>query len=168
MPLTLDGRTSLEGLSDEMRYAHSVKLIAEECPLRVLPMERMAGSATLKMAAHHAVPVYRDGKIDFGSVSHLTPGFDRALRIGYRGLRQEIEERLACGGLDAKGVDLLEAMLLCLDAAALWHRRHIRILDDLAARSVGREQAVYREVRENLRNVPKNPPSTFREAVQSL
>ena len=70
--------------------------------------------------------------------------------------------------VNKRGADLLHAMDLCLDAAAVWHRHHMEALDRLAGQSTGEEQATYLRVREALRNVPERPPETFHEAVQSL
>jgi pyruvate-formate lyase len=168
LPLTLDGRDDLKDASDERRYAHCIKLIAEQAPLRVLPGERIIGSATLKQGPMHCVPVYAGGKPAFGSSSHVTLGFDKALAVGYRGLRTQINERLARGDLDERGVDLLESMLICLDAAATWHRRHMELLEERIAASSGDERRTYEQVRDALRNVPENPPTTFHEAVQGL
>jgi formate C-acetyltransferase len=83
------------GLSPDMRYARSVKLVAEKAPLRILPGERIVGSATLKEAAGHSTPV-----AGVTSTSHTTLGFDRVLKIGYKGLREQIDARLARGGFD--------------------------------------------------------------------
>ncbi len=88
----LDAR-DLVGLSPDMRYARACKLVAERAPLRVLPGERIVGSATLREAPAHRTPV-----AGVSSVSHTTIGFDRALQVGYKGLRQQINERLARGG----------------------------------------------------------------------
>lgn len=159
----LEDHVDVKALSEEMRYAHAVRLIAEHAPLRVLPGERVVGSATLREGTTHAVPIY--GK---ASVSHTTIGFGHALQVGYKGVRKQIDERLAGGGLDAKGVDVLNAMKVCLDAAAQWHKRHIDLIEGLIAKSTGPEQATYRQVLQTLRNVPENPPATFAEAVQSL
>ncbi|MHB9022923.1 MAG: pyruvate formate lyase family protein [Armatimonadota bacterium] len=168
LPLTLDGRADIDGLSAEMRYALGVKLIAEKAPLRITPGERLVGAATLKRAPFHELPVSQGGKAAFGSTSHLTLGFDHALAVGYRGLREEINARLARGDLDDRGVDLLQAMLVCLDAAATWHRRHLELLDELITGASGEECRRYQEILENLRDVPENPPATFPQAVQSL
>lgn len=151
------------GLSEEMRYAHCIRLIAERAPLRVVSHERVVGSATFREACHHGVPIF--GKT---SVSHTTLGFDRVLRIGYKGLRKQVEDRIARGGLDDKGRDFLQACVMCLDAAKTWHRRHVVLLRDLISKSSGEERAEYEAVLEALRNVPENPPKSFREAVQAL
>ncbi len=150
-------------LSPNRHYAEAIRLIAAQAPLRILPGERLAGAATLREAAEHQIPVS-----PFWSVSHTTLGFEKALRIGYRGLRAQIAERLARGGLDAAGVDLLQCMRTCLDAADHWHDRHVAALELLVAESRGEEQRNYAAVLTSLRNVPEHPPRTFREAVQAL
>lgn len=159
----LEELMDVKGLSEEMKYAHSIRLITERAPLRILPGERIIGSATFRESTGHAVPIYGQS-----SVSHTTIGYHAVLKTGYAGLRRQIEQRLSRGGLDDKGVDLLNSMVICLDAASNWHRRNIALLEELVAKSSGGEQADYRRVLENLRNVPENPPKTFAEAVQSL
>ena len=159
----LEDLMDVSGLSEEMKCAHAIEFIAERAPLRILPGERIVGSATFSEAVQHMVPIY--GK---GSVSHTTLGFDKVLRVGYKGIRKEIDERLARGGLDVKGSDLLHAMKLCLDAADRWHARHISHLRELISKSSGEKKSNYERVLHNLANVPENPPETFAEAVQSL
>ncbi len=159
----LEDLMDVTGVSEEMRCAHAIEFIAERAPLRILPGERIVGSATYNEAVHHAIPIYNKG-----SVSHTTLGFDKALRVGYKGLRKEIEDRQTRGGLDDKGADVLNAMKLCLDAAGLWHGRHLKQLSELIAQSSGDEKAGYERVYANLRSVPENTPTTFAEAVQSL
>jgi pyruvate-formate lyase len=137
----------------EMRYALAVKAIAENAPLRIDPDLRIACSATYGEACLHLVPV-----LGISSVSHTTVGFDRTLREGAAGMRRRIEERLQRGDLDDKGRDLLQAMLVCLDALATWVRRYADELQELGLQ----------RLHDNLRHVPENPPRTFEEAVQSL
>ncbi len=154
---------SVEGLSPNMRYARAALLIAEQSPLRILPGERIVGSATLAEGPRHATPVAQ-----VASVSHTTIGFHRVLQVGYAGLRRQIAERLARGDLDDKGVDLLKSMEMCLDAAAIWHRRHLDALSQLAEQASGPERDHYLRVRGALERVPEHPPQNFHEAVQSL
>ncbi len=159
----LAARLPQAGATREMKYALAVRLIAENAPLRILPEERIVGAATYREAPGHTTPV-----LGGGSTSHLTLGFDRILTLGYKGLRLEIEQRCARNDLDAQGKDLLQAMLVCLDAAGIWHRRHVALLEERIAQSSGDQQVHYRRVLANLRNVPENAPETFGEAVQSL
>ncbi len=144
-------------------YAEAVRLIAAQAPLRMLPGERLVGAATLVEAAQHRMPL-----TPFASISHTTVDFEKALQIGYRGLRAQIDARLARGGLDAAGVDLLEAMRACLEAAGVWHARHLAALEKMIAESEPAERRNAQQVLAALRQVPEHPPRTFREAVQAL
>ncbi len=168
LPVTLDTEPDLEALSPVMRCARAVQLIAAHAPIRILPHQPIVGAATLRAATWHQVPVFLEGKPVFSSVSHLTAGFDHALAVGYRGLRAQIDERLARGDLAPEQVEFLQAMRLCLEAAGVWHRRYLEALDDRIAHSEGEERRRYEAVRAGLERVPEEPPTTFREAVQSL
>ncbi|MFA5204885.1 MAG: pyruvate formate lyase family protein [Lentisphaeria bacterium] len=145
-------------------YAEAVRRVAAQAPLRVLPEEHLAGAATLREAAGHTIPLLPW----WSSISHTTFGFDKALRLGCRGLRQEVEARLAAGNLDEDGRDLLDAMLACLDALAVWHGRHLTALEELAATQTGAARQRVEAVLTAIRPVPENPPATFHEALQSL
>jgi pyruvate-formate lyase len=159
----LDSEFLAGGPTPNRHYAEAVRRIAAKAPLRILPGERLAGAATLREAAWHQTPL-----TPFGSISHTTLGFEKTLRIGYRGIRGQIAERMNRGGLDAEGGDLLEAMRSCLDAAGVWHDRYVAALELLVAESADAERMSYEAVLASLRNVPENPPSNFREAVQAL
>jgi len=91
---------SVVGCSLDKRYAYACKLVAERAPIRILPGERIVGSATLLEGAYHSTPV-----LNCGSTSHTTIGFDRVLKMGYRGLRRQIEARLARGGFEESASD---------------------------------------------------------------
>lgn len=158
----VDEAANTQGMSRDMRVAQVVRLIAERAPLRILPGERICGSATLHEASLHRVP-----GANCSSVSHTTLGFARILKIGYRGLREEIHARRERGGLDDHGRDLLDAMEVCLDAAGHWHERYVKALEE-RVQAGGDEAAHWAEVLERLRPVPENPPETFGQAVQSL
>ena len=89
----LDPAASLN-VTQDMRYAQAALLCAKHAPLRILPGEKIVGSATLLEAPAHQTPV-----LGCASVSHTTIGFDKGLKLGYKGLRAKIEERLARGGV---------------------------------------------------------------------
>ncbi len=153
-----------QGLSPDRLYALAARRIAERAPVRVLAAERIVGAATLLEAARHQMPLTA-----FGSTSHTTPGFDAALKSGYRGIRAQIRKRLAQGDLDGKGRDLLEAMETCLDAARLWQDRNAAATEQLARETTDPEQqADLTERARILRKVPDQPPANFREALQAL
>ncbi len=144
-------------------YAEAVRRIAAKAPLRILPGERLVGAATLSEAAQHMTPL-----TPFRSISHTTLGFEKALRIGYCGIRKQIDERLQRGGLDTDGVDLLETMWTCIEAAGIWHSRYLAAIDRLICEADVRDRDHWETVRAGLCAVPERPPSNFREAVQAL
>jgi len=161
-----DFKSTLDSLPESLAFSRCVKLIAEEAPVRVTPGELLVGSATLRAATLHVLPVLIDGEAVFGSTSHVTFGFDRVLRLGYSGMRKQIIDRLARGDMEQHGVDLLNAMLECLDAAGIWHSRYIKLLEQLIVSSP--DNSHWQSVLDESRFVPENPPTNFKEAVQAL
>jgi formate C-acetyltransferase len=139
--------------SDAQIAAEAVRLMAAQAPVRVLPEERLLGAATLREATWHRIPL-----TEYYSISHTTLGFEKALRVGLRGLRAEVEARLATE-LDDDARDLLTAMRVCLDAMGTWHARYLA-----AAEAAG----VAAETLAAAREVPERPPQTFHEALQAL
>ncbi len=99
----LDEVPGFEELSPERQVALADKLIAEHIPVRIEPGELIVGSANYALASYHQVPALYQGKPLIISVSHVTLGFDHALKVGYKGLRAQIEERLSRGDLDERG-----------------------------------------------------------------
>ena len=154
------------GQSTVRRYAETVRLIARFAPLRVVPFERLAGASTLREAPHHVTPATGTERIS--STSHTTLDFEKALRVGYAGIRREIRQRLARGDLDETGTDYLESMLVCVEAASIWHNRYVAELSSRIEQSDGLERKRYQEALEVMQRVPEQPPATFHEAVQAL
>lgn len=150
-------------LSNNMKYGYAAMSIAQNAPLRILPGELIVGSATLREGAQHVTPLLK-----MSSISHTTVGFEKVLNTGYKGLRAEIEERLNRGGLDDHGTDLLQSMLLTLDAATVWQQRNVELLKEMQQKASAEEQKFYGNIIETLEHVPENPPRNFREAIQSL
>ena len=156
------GEQETTGLSENMKYGLATRLVAQNAPLRILPGERIVGATTLREATWHQVPL-----MQIASVSHTTIGFDRALKLGLKTYRVDIERQLAKGNLDEQGVDFLQAMLLCIEGMDIWRQRHIQALDKLIAEG-GDEAEHWGKIRAALKNVPTEAPRTFHEAVQSL
>lgn len=145
-------------------YAMAAMAIAEQAPLRIVPGERIVGAATLLEAAQHMMPL-----TDYPSTSHTTPGFEEALHLGYRAIRCRVEQRLAATDLDEKARDLLQSMLVCLDAASRWQQRNADRVDSMAASATeAEERQELQAIAQTLRRVPDQPPRSFRDAVQSL
>lgn len=150
-------------LPPDLRYARAVQLAAEHAPLRVIPGELVAGSASLIEAARHVTPISGDP-----STSHTTIGFARALREGYDGIRRRIAERREKGSLTEEQQHFLRAMEMCLDAADTWRRRYLAELHRLAGESDGSVRTAALRVAKALERVPNRPPRTFHEAVVAL
>ncbi|MDF2685879.1 MAG: hypothetical protein K0S55_1060, partial [Clostridia bacterium] len=167
MPIKLSAEEAAEQ-NGELKYAYCVRHIANEAPIRILPEELVVGAATLKKAAAHVVPVYYDdGNIVMGSLSHTTLGFDNVLKIGYKGLKQKVKARKK----EPMTVDeskFLDAAEITLDAAESWHKRYVSLLNTLIKNSEDIQKEHYNQILLNLKDVPENPPKSFRQAVQAL
>jgi len=147
----------------QVRYGLAALSVARNAPLRFVPGELIVGSATLLPAANHLIPC-----MGCSSLSHTTLGFERVLHIGYKGLREEVQARIARGGLDDEGQNLLKGMLMTLDAAAIWNKRHIAELERMKVGASSEDVQRYSRQIDILSRVPENPPADFREAVQML
>ena len=155
--VSLDGVEGFDALSPVRQYDAAIREIARRAPLRVTPQERVCGAATLGAAIAHNVPATRGGKLAFPSISHLTLGFDRALKLGVNAMEREIRERATDPALDARQRALLASLQNAVDALRVWHGRYL---------------AATRETRPDLYNlllrVPFEPPENFHQAVQAL
>lgn len=151
--------------SEATRHGKLALLIAARAPIFVMPEELLLGTATFAEARAHRVP----GWGERSSVSHTTVDFADAVRRGLRGLEAELaarkEEALAAG--DAEAAAFHAALLDVVVAMRLWARRHVEACEGLM-RSDPANAALYAGLAAVLRQVPENPPATFREAVQSL
>lgn len=171
----LDGYEALDAdripgfgtMNDRQRYDAMIRLIAERAPLRMMEGELLVGSATLKGAIDHIVPVYRAGKAVAGSVSHLTCGFDRLLREGLDAYETRIRERLASADEGQRPV--LESFLNVCACIRIWHGRYMELLRmRLAQAGDEAERNYYRERLAVLEPVPFAPPENFRQGLQAL
>lgn len=170
-----------------LRYAASIQLIARHAPLRLDPEEWLVGSATLLEACWHQTPassitISHAGTLSYlqmvddqqaelapiSSTSHITIDYPKVLRVGYRGLRAQMDARLARGGLEAAQTDYLTAMRQCLEAAQTWHQRYVQALETLYDTTDAVHRPRVAAVLAAMRHVPEAPPTTFHEAVQSL
>ncbi len=164
-PFALKGEA--ETLSLVELYSRGVRRIAEEAPVRIEPLEHLAGTAPFLEAAQHLTPG-STGAFSIASISHVTIGFEKALRIGYAGIQAEIEQRLRTGGLDDYGRRYLEAMRSVIDSARLWHGRLVAETQKLASASGGSVRQRALVLLAVLQRVPEQPPASFHEAVQAL
>lgn len=137
------------------QYDVMLSEIVRKAPVRVTPYERIAGAATLGAAILHVTPAYANGKFIVPSISHVTLGFDRAVREGMDSYEERIKARLQ-EPCDTYGRRFLISLLHTIDSMRVWHARYMEAL---------RERP---EIRDILRNIPFRPASSFKEALQSL
>lgn len=148
----------------QVKNGRAAMSLAKNAPLRLLPDELLTGSATIKEACWHEIPILMES-----GVSHTTFGFERALNLGFSGLRKEIEDRMASMPEMTEGQkDLYEGMLLTIDASRVWTERQIKGLEEMMSTADGEQRRTIASRIEVLRNVPENKPANFREAIQSL
>ena len=148
-------REEYKGLSRYRLYDLLVSMIVREAPIRVIPGEMLAGSATLKAASRHMLPVFNeDGEWIIGGGSHTTLGFDRVLREGIDSYETRIRARQQQPCTDEEK-EFLSSLLNTIASMRVWHGRYMAAIEDEAER-------------EGLKNVPFKPARTFREGLQSL
>ena len=148
-------RAEAANLSPYKLYDTLIMKIAREAPLRIIPGEKLHGSATLLAASRHIIPVLcEDGETIMPSVSHTTPGFDRVLREGLDSYEARIAARWEKPCTDEERAVLL-SLKNVIAALRVWHGRYMALIDDPAER-------------EALRDMPFRPARTFREGLQSL
>jgi pyruvate-formate lyase len=164
-PFGLEGEAANRSPVD--LYCWAVRRIVEEAPIRYEPLEYLAGTAPFLEAPRHQTPGSND-RVALRSFSHITIGFEKALRIGYAGIQREIEQRLQEDGLDDYGKRYLQAMLDVIASARIWHQRHIRALQEQDDTPDGTARKRRRDLLAILQRVPEHPPATFHEAVQAL
>ena len=147
----------------QTKYGRIAVKVAQTAPLKLLPGELLVGFATFEEASRALVP-----GLGTPGINHTTFGFERALRLGYKGLKEEVLQRQRAGGLDAEGEDLLQGMLLCIEAAGIWNERYVKALKEALPKAAPQEAAVIARNTGILEWTPYNPPRDFREALQCL
>lgn len=106
-------------------------------------------------------------------LNHSIRGYEKVLRLGFDGLRREVEAALAAipesePDAEQRRINLQSWVKLC-DSAAGIGRRHAATARDMAATCGDPHQAnEWEKIAAICERVPEHPARTFREAVQSL
>jgi formate C-acetyltransferase len=98
---------------------------------------------------------------------HLIPNYPKVLRLGFRGIVAELEEKLQ----QARGrkKDLLRALVISCQAAAVFASRYADEAERLVAEEPDeRRREELRQIAAICRRVPWNPAESFYEALQAL
>ncbi|MBQ8369152.1 MAG: hypothetical protein IJY35_04165 [Clostridia bacterium] len=149
MHVDVDTVAGFDAMEPREQYSHCIDAIVRKSPVRLIDGERIVGSATLGSAIHHTVPAQYNGHYVHSSVSHVTLGFDRVLKIGIGGIAKELEQYS-----DRPYNEYLKRVV---HHFRIWHSRYL---------AATREKNP--ECHEMLLRVPFQTPRTFHEAVQSL
>jgi len=100
---------------------------------------------------------------------HFVPDYPKALRIGWKGIREEAVAAQAKPGITAEQRNLARAIVICADAVRLLTERYAVEAEGIAGSET--DPARREELREIARichKVPWLPPETFPEALQAL
>ena len=100
---------------------------------------------------------------------HLIPDYPKALRIGWKGIREEAQAILSDPASSPDQKDLARAVILCAEAVPAFMERYAAEAERLAAAEPDPvRKAELREIARICRKVPYLPPETFPEALQAL
>lgn len=147
--VSVDGVDGFDKMNVFRQYSECIAEIVRSCPLRLIDGEKIVGSATLGAAIDHVVPAFHGGKPVFESVSHLTVGFDRVLKIGINGIEKEIKKY--------PQHEYNGYLLKIIEYFREWHSRYLAATE--------KDNPLCNSL---LRRVPFYTPRSFHEAVQSL
>lgn len=99
--------------------------------------------------------------------------YEKVLRRGFKGIREDARERLAqLDPLDpvdnVEKVPFLNAIIIAADAIVLWAQRHAQLARELAKKeSNPRRRQELLEIAERCEWVPEHPARDFRDALQA-
>ncbi|MHA1648550.1 MAG: pyruvate formate lyase family protein, partial [Candidatus Helarchaeota archaeon] len=101
---------------------------------------------------------------------HIIPNYPKILRIGFKGVKQEIKDELNRTSSDnTQKINQLKAMLICCETTRKFALRYSRKAEELAGKESDpqRKQELL-ELSRICAKVPWEPAETFWEALQSL
>jgi len=102
---------------------------------------------------------------------HLVPDYQKLLRLGLKGIKEEIEYYAAQLGNDnqREKLDFYQACLLVCDAAIAFAHRYSQLAEELAQGTTDPLwQAQLQKIAQICRRVPEAPATGFWEALQSV
>jgi pyruvate formate-lyase/glycerol dehydratase family glycyl radical enzyme len=100
---------------------------------------------------------------------HLVPNYRKALRVGWKGLRDEAQIVANDPASTREQHELARAVTVCADAVTHYMQRNAAQAERLAATEADPARAAeLREIARITRKVPWEPPDTFPEALQAL
>jgi len=153
--LTGSGEPTLVG------RAKDFAILLDETPPVVQPVDMIAGIATVHPA--------EESTIDLGYYNgHYTPGHANIIRMGYTGIRDRAEEKLAAES-DPSRRDFLQATVIAYQAAGDFAEKHALHAEALAADTPDseRQQELLR-IAAVCRQLAAGPPDSFHAGLQMM
>ncbi len=156
-----------------VRRAYAIDLVLREMPIRIADGELLAGNMLLaSIGLGISFPDYLTEEEKRRGMSigllpgHSVPDYEKLLRVGLHGVREEICLVLS-RTTDGEACAFLRALLVCCDAVTGFARRYADLAESLAADCDEARATELQEIATACRQVPEGPARTFLEAVQS-
>ncbi len=140
------------------------------------------GKTTSELATSYMAPeaikaiehnMFTPGNYFYNGVGHVTVDYAKVLKIGFKGLIEEIDEELKTlkpgDGEFVKKSSFLKSAKLSLQAAIVYAKRYHKLALEMAEKeSDMTRKAELLKIAENCKNVPENGATSFYEACQSF
>lgn len=139
------------------------KTLKDKC-MAIMPEE-------VKIASEIKV-IHGEGNMTSGD-GHIVPDFEKALRLGLSGIIKETEERLSRVDIsenDAfREIAFLKSIIIVNKSIIEFGERYSALAYDLSLKEKNENRKTeLLKISEICKNVPKNPPKNFYEAVQMI
>ncbi|HJO95681.1 MAG TPA: glycyl radical protein [Victivallales bacterium] len=114
--------------------------------------------------------IHGEGNMTSGD-GHIVPDFEKALKLGLKGIIREAEEALKNVDITLYGgynkIDFLKAVIIVNKAVIKFARRYSDLADQLIKNERNPERkSELQRISLNCKNVPENSPENFWEAIQ--
>lgn len=149
------------GESTQVGKAQDFATVLAETPPAIQPLDMLAGITTVSLA--------EGSSIDLGHYDgHYTPGHVNLIGMGYTGIRDRAQEKLA-DETDPSKRDFLQATVIAYDAASRFAEKHARHAQELADKSADPERrGELLCIAEVCHQIAVGPPATFHAALQMM
>lgn len=153
-------------LSDKQKAAMSDWLASD--PFSHFGLAPVAVAPEVRLAEQHGVI-----SVWGTDLNHSIRGYDKVLKLGFDGLRREVEAAMASIPLAdpdcaRRRANLLAFKMICESAARLGRRYAAAVRKFAKSCADEGEKREWETIAEICERVPEHPARTFREAVQSL
>ncbi len=124
----------------------------------------------LKGTGAYGKGVYLLGNYFFGGVGHVSPRYEMVFEMGWKGIRERIEEKIAeLDPLLPENVIKLQfhnAQLIALEGIIAYTSRYADLARNMASKKRGVRRKELLQMADNCEWVAENPPRSFWEALQ--